>query len=367
MSDTQSTKMLFRTNNFDLLRLFAASQVAILHALHVMNVSVSSFVQSALGLLYIFPGVPIFFFVSGYLISKSYESNSRLDDYSSNRILRLFPALIIAVTLSFVLIFASGYSAEADASFFDWLLLYFAKISVVQFYNPEFMRAYGDGVLNGSLWTITVELQFYVLVPIVYTLFKLKDDNNVRLLALIAIFFAFNRIFSFVPYEYQSEVIYKLIRVSFIPWFYMFLIGVFFQRNFSRIHDLLAGKFWYVLPVYLAIGLVAVQYNANFGNNVNPLFFALLAPLIFSFAYSFPTLASRVTRGNDVSYGIYIYHMPVINCMVYLGLTGSFTFALTAMLLTTVIALSSWFLIERNCLKLKNHPFNPIYKRAKAW
>ncbi|GAA3978139.1 acyltransferase [Allohahella marinimesophila] len=367
MGSSQSSKMLFRTNNFDLLRLFAASQVAILHSLHIMDVSVTSFVQSALGLLYMFPGVPIFFFVSGFLISKSFESNSQLEDYASNRILRLFPALILAVTLSFILIFASGYAFETDAGFVDWAMLYIAKISVIQFYNPEFMRAYGDGVLNGSLWTITVELQFYVLVPVIYAAFRLRDDNNWRLILLILIFFGINRAVSAVPYELQSEIAYKLVKVSFLPWFYMFLVGVFFQRNFDRFHKILAGRFIYLLPCYLIVGLIAVQQNANFGNNVNPLFFALLAPLIFSFAYSFPTLAQRTTRGNDFSYGIYIYHMPVINCMVYLGLTGSFAFALTAMFLTLAIAITSWFVVERNCLKLKNHPFNPIYKKAKAW
>jgi peptidoglycan/LPS O-acetylase OafA/YrhL len=44
-----------------------------------------------------------------------------------------------------------------------------AQLSIVQFYNPDFLRGYGVGVLNGSLWTISVELQFYVMLPWVWT------------------------------------------------------------------------------------------------------------------------------------------------------------------------------------------------------
>lgn len=366
MLKSNEMKEVFRTNNFDLLRLFAASQVAILHAILVLKVRISELAHEVLSLLFMFPGVPIFFFVSGYLISKSYESNSNIGEYWSNRILRLYPALILAVTISFALIFISGYAAETDATPFDWVVLYLAKISFVQFYNPEFMREYGDGVLNGSLWTITVELQFYLLVPIVYSLFRIKSDNkNVRLICLIAFFFLLNRLFSMVPWNMQGEFIYKIVRVSFIPWFYMFLVGVLFQRNFEFLHSILAGKFWMIFPVYLVAGYFAVQQNVDFGNNVNPIFFFMMAPLIFAFAYSMPTLAQRLTRGNDVSYGIYIYHMPIINCLIYFGLTGTVFYGFVALTITIMIALMSWFLLERNCLKLKNHPFNPINRKLK--
>ena len=168
----------FRFNNFDLLRLIAAMQVVVLHSIGILQIQPTELTRGFLQFLHLFPGVPVFFFISGFLISKSYESNHKLSEYSQNRVLRLYPGLIACVSLSFILIYISGYMATVDAGMLDWGILYLAKTTFVQFYNPDFMRSYGDGVLNGSLWTITVELQFYFLVPIVYTLFKLQDSGK---------------------------------------------------------------------------------------------------------------------------------------------------------------------------------------------
>jgi hypothetical protein len=45
-----------------------------------------------------------------------------------------------------------------------------AQLTIGQFYNPVFLRGYGLGVLNGSLWTIPLE-QFCVLVPLLHRIF----------------------------------------------------------------------------------------------------------------------------------------------------------------------------------------------------
>ena len=57
----------FRENSLDMLRLFAACQVAFMHTLGYMMPEYGS--NIVLRILGYFPGVPIFFFISGYLIS----------------------------------------------------------------------------------------------------------------------------------------------------------------------------------------------------------------------------------------------------------------------------------------------------------
>src|SRR5690349_9052904 len=80
----------WRVNNFDLLRLLAALQVAVVHGIAVLKPT--GHFAGLLGTgLDRFPGVPIFFVISGVLISRSYEHSASLRDYLGNRCLRIFP------------------------------------------------------------------------------------------------------------------------------------------------------------------------------------------------------------------------------------------------------------------------------------
>ena len=87
-----------KTNNFDLIRLAAALQVALTHALGDMGSGERLWLLRLFTEL--FPGVPIFFFISGFLISKSFEKNPVLREYALNRCLRIYPALVVCFALS---------------------------------------------------------------------------------------------------------------------------------------------------------------------------------------------------------------------------------------------------------------------------
>jgi peptidoglycan/LPS O-acetylase OafA/YrhL len=156
----------FKENSLDAMRLLAASEVAIEHTFEFMLDERPD--NLFFDILELFPGVPIFFFISGYLISKAYERSPNNWEYAKNRILRLYPALIICVAVNIMMVGATGYFSISQASNSDIALLFLGKTTFFQFYNPDFMRAFGDGVLNGSLWTICVELQFYILTPLLY-------------------------------------------------------------------------------------------------------------------------------------------------------------------------------------------------------
>ena len=81
----------FSKNNFDLIRLIAAAEVAIRHTM--VHVAPKQFVYPLEVLFALVPGVPIFFFLSGFLISRSWERSPSASEYFRNRALRLFPAL----------------------------------------------------------------------------------------------------------------------------------------------------------------------------------------------------------------------------------------------------------------------------------
>jgi len=333
-------------NNFDLIRLFAAVQVAITHAAEWMHAPVAW-----LGLLRYFPGVPIFFFISGYLIYQSYaniSSPNRLRIFSTNRLLRLFPALYICIIFSILLTYYSGYFSTVQISLKQWITWLASQFTFLQFFNPDFMRAYGTGKLNASLWTITVELQFYLLTPIIFFLFKNHKKISTGLFIVFVILNTANSFFN--P---RVAILEKMFNVSFAPWIAMFILGAYVSTNKALQRRLLNINILIPLALYLLTYYVALQAELGTDNSINFISFILLGWLVFKAAFTLPALSESLLHKNDISYGIYIYHMPIVNFMIYKGMTGSYLYFLIAMVLTTLLALLSWRLIEKPALKLK--------------
>ena len=66
----------------------------------------------------------------------------------------------------------------------DWLLWWARQMSIFQGFKPAFLEPLSTG-LNGSLWTIPIELQFYVVLPVLYGILRLRRRlGNMRLLAI---------------------------------------------------------------------------------------------------------------------------------------------------------------------------------------
>ena len=65
-------KIDLRKNNLDWLRLVFALQVILIHGLENLKLNSTSLIGS---FLHHFPGVPAFFFVSGFLIYASFDKN----------------------------------------------------------------------------------------------------------------------------------------------------------------------------------------------------------------------------------------------------------------------------------------------------
>jgi peptidoglycan/LPS O-acetylase OafA/YrhL len=56
---------------------------------------------------------------------------------------------------------------------------------------------------------------------------------------------------------------------------------------------------------------------------------------------------------NDFSYGLYLYHMPVINVLLFLGLFSVAANAALAIALSLCAAAFSWYAVEKPALRYK--------------
>ncbi len=168
-------------------------------------------------------------------------------------------------------------------------------------------------------------------------------------------------IIHFTYYSYKSDYsevfLYKLLGVTFIPWVYMFLVGILFQKHFTYIYKLLEGKILLLTGIYLFVIYIS---GWKLGNGINPFLFILLTTVVFSFSYTNPELGKKILKGNDISYGIYIYHMILVNLFIYYGLVSNISYVLVIILFTLIIAITSWFFIEKPSLKLKRKTIHKV-------
>lgn len=338
-------------NNFDLIRLIAATQVALKHALVHLGYE-SHWLTQVLGL---FPGVPVFFFVSGFLIYQSLQNSSSLKHFVLNRVLRIYPALVVCFIAAMSLVLLSGYMAPGRLMHADFALWALAQLSLFQIYNWEALRGFGVGALNGSLWTVAVELQFYLLTPLLAWLVSKGGQRTWVLLLAVGV------LANGWMQPGATAFAAKLYSVSFPPWLYMFMLGAWLSTAPAWQARLVRMPLAALLAGYLVVGLggAALGWRVT-GNELNPVSYVVLAALIFRLAFTRPGTSQRLLGHNDVSYGIYIYHMPFINLLVYLGWSGQPAYVALACGATAVLAVLSWMLVERPALRLKRQALRKL-------
>ena len=350
-----------RQNNFDLIRLLAALQVAFFHAKGHLKVAESP-VEGFIDFFKNFPGVPIFFTVSGFLIYQSYARNSQnLRQYALNRLLRIYPGLwvCLAVTVGLLGVFSIiNFTALTTPNFWLWLV---AQLSFFQFYTPDMLRSWGVGTPNGALWTVSVELQFYVLVPLVFGLLNnIFIQTNTRKILVLALLFL-SSILSYVYLNTQplESMVSKLGAIAVLPYLYCFLVGIVFAVWWLELSRFVAGKFWVWFWGYVAFCLVFSNalglYKSDYWPNVYGFIANVwLGVLTLSAAYSATGLSQRLIRGFDVSYGVYIYQMLIINTYVAVGRVGSYQYLFEVVGLSIVGGALSWYFVEKKALAAKH-------------
>ena len=328
-----------RQNNLEWLRLLFALQVVVMHASEHLN---SPF--AIVGLLKHFPGVPAFFFVSGFLIYASYL-NAPGWRYFHNRFLRLFPGLVFVTAGGASVALVAHGAGELIARFPVYATWVIAQTTLGQAYNPALFRDVGVGVINGSLWTLTTEILFYFAVPLIVLL-----ERRVRHAVLISTALSF-AVYVFGPHLLtrpilRDKTLYDVLSLTPVVWGWMFGFGMLAVKHFDRINRHIRLLPLAVVPATLLIWLgTPGPIVGAAGNQVGILYFAMYACLVLWLAFGTP----YVRLGADLSYGTYVWHMPAINLLLVMA-TPSFPIALT---LTVALACISWFGVERPALARK--------------
>lgn len=344
----------FIRNNFDLIRIVTAFLVLVNHSLGHLNLPVPGWYT----VIQQFQRVPMFFVMSGFLLSASFERNSELKQYFTNRLTRIYPALWVCLILTvmlFSLVGVSFFNAEAA----PWLAAQGAGL----IYTPGFLSNFGYGSYNGSLWTIVIELQFYLCLPAIYWLYRKYNKNS-----FFYWLFGLSCIVSFVVYRYTGHLssshawIGKLLRYSILPHAYIFLAGMLLQRWKVYEWKWVRGKALLWMAIFLAL-----SYLLPVTTVTKMIAMIVLACCTISLAYSAPGFATRLLKNRDISYGVYLYHGMLLSILVELEVIGNVWHFLGVAIATLVLAWLSYRYIEQPAMawaKRKNAAAKELKKKA---
>jgi peptidoglycan/LPS O-acetylase OafA/YrhL len=269
-----------------------------------------------------FSGVPIFFTISGFLITMSFDKNRNIKKYFYNRFLRIYPALWICAIFTLITLFI--FKAISFKQFFsrNIILWFLAEITFFQYYTPDLLRTWGVSAPNGSLWTIPVEIEFYILVPLIFLVIQ-KIPIVFKLIGLFILSCLINRYISPHIGSSNETIIIKLIKTSLFPHLFNFILGSIIYFLWDNIKKYIENKalFWialYCSYILLFEFILNISNSSYYPNGFGIISKILLSIMIISLAFTGRRLSNKILRGNDISYGIYIYHMPVINIFVHL-------------------------------------------------
>ena len=182
-----------KENAFNFLRLICALIVIYEHSVLLSG----SKILPCMGLREI--AVNVFFILSGFWVTQSYLRSSSVKEYAKKRCNKIFPLYFTVVILSAILlVFFSNLSAKeyfTDSEFYKYLI---ANLTTLNFIHPTLPGVFEGlalgGSVNGSLWTIKIELGFYIILPlIVYLINKMsKIMGGGRKYSTLSFVFAFS-------------------------------------------------------------------------------------------------------------------------------------------------------------------------------
>ena len=309
--------------------------------------------------LRLFPGVPLFFLVSGFLITDSYLNSRTLKEYFIKRALRIYPALFINIlVLELAMYVGKNFNGISLFRYVEYFILYvitacldLADIIIGAPYNFDgFFSSYPSGVL----WTLSVELSFYILLPF----FLCIKKAVIRNLLLVFLFFASIMIPAIADENfYSASNLNKLLELICLPFLWIFIIGMIVRLYWLDIKKYLDGYGLFYILFYLIFCFATIEFGIGLGDykrglEISTVFqIFLLALAMFSMAFSYTNF--KIDRNTDLSYSVYLYHMLVVQILISLGFSGSLWLYLIVVAVTFAIACVSWNFIEKPVLKLK--------------
>lgn len=330
-------------NNFDFLRFLFATVVIFSHCFVLCGLGAGEpLVRLSGGQAYLAElAVNGFFAISGFLITASWMRRPQWGDYLKKRVLRIYPGFLVTGIVCAFLVGAAGsispaaYLHQIQPGRFLFHQLLLDKLAV----PPTFSHNSVTDQVNGSLWTIKIEFEFYLMVAVLGTL-RLFQKRVLPLVLtvcclLLYVLLHIHRVPTHLPETFTEHL-------RFLSYFLTGMVFFLYRDKVSyswawaacAVSILAFGTWTHTLEAVLPLPLVYLLMAAAFSPGVG---------------------LHQFGRRRDISYGLYLYAWPIQQLLVqhFDGMRHPWGLFLVALPLTALAAVLSWHLIEKPCLRLK--------------
>lgn len=296
-----------RANNLDFIRTALALGVLSFHTFQYIGIDYPQL-----------PWVPSFIALSGYLITESMQRSAGYLHFAWKRLLRVAPAFL----LSLILVAALGGSISGALS--DWIFMG---------QRPTYA--------NPPLWSLSLEEVLYAALAGAFAIGIYRTSRRAAW-GLLAIYLMIG-----IASSFASPVAFPLFYVasSFVSGSWLYIVK-------DRIP-------WSLPAAIICLAAAVTLRNSQLTESV--LYTFLIGPLI-AYAligiafYSPPVFARYKLIIGDPSFGIYIYHFPILVWLNAHGVAGLALYPAT-LIPAVMLALVSWHAIEKRALSRRIKAF----------
>lgn len=291
-------------------------------------------------------GVELFFAISGFILALPFAAHHlaggkpvRIGNYYLRRVTRLEPPYLIALTGFYLAAVVLRTPDSASPNFWnDYLLRIFYLHDLVRGTAP---------LLDGVTWTLEIEIQFYLLAPLLAQLFKLP---------VVPRRFLFAALIGLLPFAER-----------FLPWAHWTCLcfGAFFLMGMllADLHLTRSGAGWGTPRIFDVIGLaglLALMFLPD--KNYFFLAFPWLLALVFLAAlrggwFKKILQLSWLTVLGGMCYSLYLLHYPLLSfTAAHVVHTGQTVFhactsvALAGLPFALVAGIIFYVVLERPCM-----------------
>ena len=260
-----------------------------------------------------FIGVYIFFIISGFILALPFAKHSfangkkvSVGEYFYRRVTRLEPTYILWITLLFIVFVLHG-----NNSFTEGLPHYLASITythglIYHKWSP----------INPPTWTLEIEIQFYILAPILaWLFFSIKNKIQRRIINVSAIFLIMiaQQYFKFYTNPYNLTILGHL---------HYFLAGFMLSDVYLCDWETIKKSRWFDLIAAIALIIVLTSWSWDFEFPLRVIF---VLSLFFLFYAIFKSVKVNkfftngwITAIGGMCYTIYLIHLPMEEALVRL-------------------------------------------------